>query len=122
MRVALERYQAHHTHGEVVMNTTLYELLKSATINVELTSSRYGTPSPTLRLTMPKTRNHRETSALMHMLAAEVELAIPDDETWPVTVEHTGNRVGTVSIELIKGTAEEAKRAMAFLRKMVPSQ
>jgi hypothetical protein len=53
------------------------------------------------------------TSAAIHMVAAEIELAIPANETWPVTVEHAGDHVGTVSVELIKGTAEEAERAMA---------
>ncbi len=100
------------------MNRTMNKLLKIATINVAFASSRYGTPTPTLYVTMPKTCSHRETSAAIHMLAAEIELAIPASETWPVTVEHAGDYVGTVSVELIKGTAEEAERAMGVLKKI----
>lgn len=64
---------------------------------------------------MPKTYSYRETHAVVHMLVAEIELAIPAKETWPVTVEHMGEHTGAIAIELVKGTSDEAGRAMTIM-------
>jgi hypothetical protein len=98
------------------MNRTMNKILKSATLTVELAASRYGTPAPTLGVTMPRTAHHRHLAVALQLIAAELELAIPTSETWPVTVETSSDYRGTITLELVKGTAEEADRAMAVLK------
>lgn len=94
------------------------EILKSATLTVELATSRYGIPTPMLRVTMPKTAHHRHLAVALHLIAADIEHAIPSNEGWPVTVETSSDHRGTIVLELVKGTAEEAERAMGVLRKV----
>ena len=104
------------------MNATVNEILSLATINVELAASRYGTPIPTLRVSMPKTAHHRHLAVALHQIAADLELAIPSNEGWPVTVETSSDYRGAIVLELLNGTAEEAERAMAVLRKVATQQ
>ena len=104
------------------MNRTMNRILKSATITVELAASRYGTPAPTLWVTMPKTAHHRHLAVALHLIAADIELAIPSNEGWPVTVETSSDYRGAIVLELLNGTAEEAERAMAVLRKVATQQ
>ena len=98
------------------MNATMNKILKSATITVELATSQYGTLAPTLRVAMPVGSHHRHCSAVLHHLAAELELAISEREVWPVTVQRSSDYRGTIEIELMKGTPAEAERAMGVLR------
>lgn len=103
------------------MNATMNKIPKNATITVELVTSQYGTLAPTLRVTMPVGSNHRHCSAVLHHLAAELELAIPAREAWPVTVQRSSDYRGTIEIELMKGTPAEAERAMGVLKGLANS-
>ena len=104
------------------MNATMSKILKSATLTVELAASSYGTPVPTLSVTMPVGSNHRHLAVALHLIAADIELAIPSNEGWPVTVETSSDYRGAIVLELLNGTAEEAERAMAVLRKVATQQ
>jgi len=111
-------YQAQNTHQCSIMNATMNQILSSATINVELATACHGTPSPTIRVALPKGAPFRHLKAALHHLAAKVELATPPLESWCVELDRTGDLSGTVVIELMHGTPAEAARAMALLKEV----
>ncbi len=80
--------------------------------------SRYGTPEPQIEIRLPKGASHRQLSAELHRLAAEVELATPERERWLVQTERFYDGRGRVYLELADGSAAEAERGMAVLEQV----
>ena len=87
------------------------------TQRVHLGTTTYGNPKPTVELTAPKGAHCRFLKARLHQLAAEVELA-SIGESWVVVLEVFAERSGCVHLELVEGSAEEAKRAMVVLERV----
>ncbi len=57
-------------------------------------------------------------SATLRGLAAEVELATPERERWPVQTKSFYDARGRVYLELADATPAEAARGMALLTKL----
>jgi hypothetical protein len=98
------------------MNATQKQILDAATLTAEIVASPYGTPTPTLRVRMPKNAHHRHLRVAMHLIAAELELAIPARESWPVSMDTSSDHLGTITLEMMTDKQEEAERAMQLLR------
>ena len=92
------------------MNTS-----KTLHLSVELLTSPYGTPIPTLRARGDASVHYREFSATLHELAAKAERATPRIESWCVTRDRDGDTVGRISIDVARGDAREVEAAMAML-------
>jgi hypothetical protein len=88
------------------------------TKTVSQAESRYGTPEPQIELRFPKGTSYRVVKAVLHKLAADVELATPANERWCVNTEDF-NESGRVYLELADATPAEAARGMALLTKLV---
>ncbi|MGE5785257.1 MAG: hypothetical protein ACM3ZE_11735, partial [Myxococcales bacterium] len=65
---------------------------------------------------------YRYTKAVLHHLAATIELATPASESWCVEIARLSDVTGTVAIELIQGTPAEAARAMALLQQVASAE
>lgn len=79
--------------------------------------SCYGTSEPQIALRFPKGTSCRVVKAVLHKLAADVELATPANERWCVNTEDY-NESGRVYLELADATPAEAARGMALLEKV----
>jgi hypothetical protein len=90
-----------------------------STTTISQGEGEYGTPEPQLEIRFPKSAHHRQVSAAIHKLAAEVELATPEHERWIVETETLYEGRGRVYLELADGTPAEAERGMAMLKKLV---
>jgi hypothetical protein len=90
-----------------------------ATMTIRQGEAQYGTPEPQIEIRFPKGAHHRQVSAAIHKLAAEVELATPEHERWVVETEALYEGRGRVYLELADGTPHEAERGMAMLKKLV---
>lgn len=75
------------------------------------------TPTPKLVIRFAHGTGLRTMNQAMFAAAAAVEAATPDRETWIVQAQHRGaaDRV-VVTIELARGTDDEADRALAVLQ------
>ena len=96
------------------MDTTqiVAALTAGITLKVEMRKSEYGTPRPTLAVRAPKGTHWRKVGAL-HLIAAIVEAETPARERWLAQI---GSRPdGSVYLELLEGTEEEAQRGIEFL-------
>jgi hypothetical protein len=100
------------------MHATMKQMLKTATLRAELATSAYGTPAPTLRIALPNGTHYRLIKAVLHHVAATIELSVPSDERWCVEIDRMGENSGTVAIELMHGTPAESERAMALLQRV----
>jgi hypothetical protein len=78
------------------MNATMNLVRALATLTAEITKSASGSLTPTLRVALPKNANFRHCKALLHSLAAELELAIPSNEKWCVTVNQSSDYRGNI--------------------------
>ena len=87
----------------------------TTTIEVNLATSRHGSLQPQIEFLVPRDTHHRRISALLHQVAAEVELRTPEHEKWCVEIEAHGMG-GLVHLELLKATPAEAERGMKLLR------
>ncbi|MGE0328385.1 MAG: hypothetical protein AB7S68_39090 [Polyangiaceae bacterium] len=107
--------QRRKTTTKVAIDTSPHacELIK----RVHLGTSTYGTPKPSVELTAPNGTHHRTLKARLHQLAAEVELA-SIGESWVVVLNAFAERSGCIYLELVHGTADEAKRAMDVLERV----
>jgi hypothetical protein len=84
-------------------------ILKTASLE----TSRFGNPQPTMTFTHHGSLNYRLIHAEMYSMAAKIELAsMPSKGQWAVVV-NTGSN--TVHLELMTGSPEEVKQAMAAL-------
>ncbi|MCA9639963.1 MAG: hypothetical protein KC492_04685 [Myxococcales bacterium] len=99
------------------MTTKTQPSTPELTKRVHLGTSTYGTPKPSVELTAPNGTHHRILKARLHQLAAEVELA-SIGESWVVVLDAFAERSGCIYLELVHGTAEEAKRAMDVLERV----
>ena len=103
------------------MDSTTKNIAKNAeALSVSMGKSRYGTPEPQIELRYPRHMSWRALHAALHSLAARVELDSPRNEYWCVQIEK-GDVAGRVYLELAKGTADEARRGLDVLRKVVAS-
>jgi hypothetical protein len=82
-------------------------------------ASRHGNPQPQIELRLPQGTSHRLLSAALHKLAADVELATPEQELWVVQTESFCDARGRVYLELADATPAETERGMALLEKLV---
>ena len=89
-----------------------------ATMTIGQGEAQYGTPEPQIEIRFPKGAHHRQVSAAIHKLAAEVELATPEHERWVVETETLYEGRGRGYLELADGTPVEAERGMAMLKKL----
>lgn len=71
---------------------------------------------PQISLHCPKGTNQRVVNAELHKLAAEIELATPEDERWLVRVDTQNNRV---YLELFIASRDEIECGLTILRKVV---
>jgi hypothetical protein len=95
---------------------------RGATTTVSQGESRYGACEPQIELRFPTGTHHREISAALHKLAADVELATSARERWVVQTENCSTihgASGRVYLELADATPAEAARGMALLAKLV---
>lgn len=90
-----------------------------ATMTISQRENQYGTPEPQIEICLAKGAHHRLVSATLHKLAADVEMATPVRENWIVQTEKLHDGLGRVYLELADGTAHEAERGMAMLKKLV---
>jgi hypothetical protein len=86
------------------------------TMTVSLAKGEYATPRPELEIRLPKGTHFRQQSAVMHRIAAEVELATPAREGWVVQTEALYDDRCRVYLELVVGDDAEAERGMTLLR------
>jgi hypothetical protein len=89
------------------------------TLTATLLTSTYGTPQPTLEVSLPRTAHHRELAATLYDLAARIERATPASERWVVEVQRRGDTIGRVVLEMVEGDEREVRAAMGVLRKVV---
>jgi hypothetical protein len=82
-------------------------------------ASRHGNPQPQIELRLPQGTSHRLLGAALHKLAANVELATPQQERWVVRTESFCEARGRVYLELADATPAETERGMALLKKLV---
>jgi hypothetical protein len=89
----------------------------NATRKAEIVASRGGSREVRITITDGAPNGPRASSRALDAeafrLAAEVELATPTVERWIVRVERAFARSSAVVIELAKGTADEAARALS---------
>ncbi len=91
-----------------------------AAMTVGTGRSCYGTPEPQIELHLPQGAPYRRLVAALHRLAAEIELATPQGESWIVQMQETGDERGRVYLELADGDEAEATRGLALLRTIAP--
>ena len=97
-------------------NTKLTKYAGGMRLTVALRESEYGTPRPSVQLDAPRGTPYRLVSALLHQLAAALEMA-SDSESWVVQIESLYEG-GRVYLELAKGDAAEAARGMKVIQKV----
>jgi hypothetical protein len=115
--------QDHFTHclsvmNDMILNAATLRNLCDATLRASMQESRYGSPQPELEVRFPKGTHYRRASAVLHALAAIIELATPARESWVVVVDH-GDELGHVYLELAVGSADEARRGLDILKRAV---
>jgi hypothetical protein len=89
------------------------------TITATLLTTTYGTPQPTIEVSLPRTAHYRELAAALYDLAARIERATPANERWVVEVQRRGDTTGRVVLDLIDGDECEVSAAMGVLRAVV---
>lgn len=87
----------------------------TTTIEVKLVTSSFGNLQPQIEFLVPQGTHHRRISALLHQVAAEVELRTPEHEKWCVEIA-AHSMGGSVHLELLKATPAEAERGMKLLQ------
>ncbi|MFI5298632.1 MAG: hypothetical protein ACHREM_11080 [Polyangiales bacterium] len=100
------------------MTNTMKTMLNGATLTAKMAESRYGNPEPRIDVRMPKGTHYRKLSAVVHMLAAELELATPTHERWCVQTDATSDEYGRVYLELSDSTDAEAKRGLELMKQV----
>lgn len=91
----------------------------SPTLTATLLTSTYGTPQPTLEVSLPRTAHHRELAATLYDLAARIERATPASERWVVEVQRRGDTIGRVVLEMVEGDEREVAAGMGVLRNVL---
>lgn len=90
---------------------------------VTMGRSQYGHPEPRIEVQFGKGTNFRKVHAALHLLAAAVELATPQEEGWIVQiVAASADDRGTVYLELLHASDEEAQRGLAVLQRVTHAQ
>ncbi|WP_338869460.1 hypothetical protein [Myxococcus stipitatus] len=85
-------------------------------MSLTLAKSQYGTAQPQLDICLPPGAPHRQLSALLHALAANLELNTPTSERWLIRHDCcTGPNHGRIYLELAEGDEAEALRGMMLL-------
>ena len=85
-------------------------------IYARLLKGEGGVPLPVLEVRYARGTPKRLVSATVHEVAAKVERALKDDDTWVVFHERFADESGRVALTLVQGSEEEIARAMAVLR------
>jgi hypothetical protein len=89
------------------------------TARLETTYHGLGRPAIEVR-SRRRNASERRLRAVLHAIAAELELATPANECWHVEIAcETESEVGLVYLALIDGDEGEAKRGMALLWRIV---
>ena len=84
---------------------------------VTMGRSQYGHPEPRIEVLFARGTNFRTLHAALHLLAAAVELAIPDAEGWIAQmVAASADDAGWVYLELLNATDDEAQRGLSVLQ------
>ena len=102
--------------NNAILNTALIRNLNAATMTISISESRHGTRRPQVAVTLPRGSCPRKTSAVLHTVAAVLELATQTEDRWCVVVDHVSDHTGCVYVELSDDTFAEADRALAMLR------
>ena len=92
---------------------------RHTTMKISQRENQYGIPEPQIEIRLANGAHHRLVSAMLHKLAADVEMATPVRENWIVQTESLHDGRGRVYLELADGTDAEAEHGMAMLRKLV---
>lgn len=87
-------------------------------VAVELARSPFGTPTPTINVRALKAAHWRKVAAMIHLVAAAVQMATPAAERWCVTVDSHSDDAGRVYLELATGDDDEAERGMRVLERV----
>jgi len=98
------------------MNATTKRLIANTLYTVCDGTSRNGTAQPSIEVRMPRGTHYRVLAAVLHRVAADVELATATNERWVVETHALLGTQGWVSLELAKGTPDERERALDTLR------
>lgn len=88
-------------------------------VSVELATSEYGTPRPTIRMRAPERSPHRRLAAALHLVVALAELEALPHERWGAYAELGADDSGRVYLELFDGSDAEASRGMEVLRAVI---
>lgn len=92
-------------------------VVKPVAVEVTQPRSEYGTPQPTIRVRFPADVHFRIVKAAALRLAAEIELATPNGESWVVQLGDCDRSV-RVYLELADGNARETTAAWNLLREI----
>ncbi|WP_236069555.1 hypothetical protein [Citreicoccus inhibens] len=68
-----------------------------ARMSLALAKSRYGTAQPQLDIILPPGATHRQLSALLHALSANLELNTPVSERWLIRQDCCSGRTVAAS-------------------------
>jgi hypothetical protein len=114
---ALDQFTHHFdAMNDAILNTALVRNLRAATITPSISESRHGARRPQVAVTLPRGTSPRKTSAVLHTVAAVLELATSPTDRWCVVVDHVADHTGCVYVELADDTFAEADRALAMIR------
>ena len=104
------------------MNATTKRLIATTLYAVREGTSRTGTPQPSIEVRMPRGTHYRVLTAMLHRVAADVEIATAPHERWVVQTNAVLGTRGWVSLELADGTPKETERGLAVLRNVVAAR
>lgn len=93
--------------------------LPGVSFYVNVGRSEFGTPCPTISVSLPRGGNsgsslYRRTKATAYLLAAQVELATPRSHRWVVNID-ANDGTATIALELIHGNDAEVQAAVQTL-------
>jgi len=85
--------------------------------------NQHGHPEPGIEVHFSEGLDFRKQHAVLHLLAAAVELATPPEEGWIARlVAASGIGAGWVYLELLHASDEEARRGLQVLQRVSQSQ
>ena len=73
------------------------QIFSKAKFHIELATT-YGIPQPRARVALPKGTPYRHLNAVLHALAAKIELATPAGESWCVELAQVGGAHAAVQL------------------------
>jgi hypothetical protein len=94
-------------------------LLDDISVDILMDDDVHGRPVPRIGVSGSDAMSAQQVSAVLHVIAAAVELATPHAGCWRVQIEHEWGTEGSVSIELADTDRLHAGLALAVLEQVV---